>query len=311
MSSYYRIGAFSLMLLVVLRIAVGWHFFYEGYWKYTHENYSAEPFLNQAKGPFAWEFQGALPDPFGLKRLDVATMREAWEGHAAAVGAHYGFDDNQKAYAQRLVDEKVEDLEIYLLDDLGPQDVEKYVLEMNKWRTDSKQNTEQSISSWAEQHARKRDELRARAAPWLANVNNMNEDVRYRIMAVATPDQVKSRGGYSAPWSELDWINFLTTYGLLAIGGCLMLGLLTRFASLCGGLFLLSVIIAQPALPWIFPQPHPSAGHAFLVNKEFIEMLVLFFMATTRVGRWGGLDYFVHTLITRPLLGPKVNPDSK
>ncbi|MDA7978731.1 MAG: hypothetical protein MPJ50_08170 [Pirellulales bacterium] len=293
------------MLLVVLRIAVGWHFFYEGYWKYSHDNYSAESFLSQAKGPFAWQFQGAVPDLYGVKRLNIAAMRKSWEAFAADVGAHYGFEDQQRSFAQQLIDNKVGELEAYLAEEVGLQEVEKYVLEINKWRADSQDTTIQGIPDWAEQHAKHRDELRARSAAWLVAIDQMDDKIRYQVMAGATPEQVKSQGGFSAPRTELDWINSLTTYGLLAVGGCLILGLFTRLASLCGGLFLASIVLAQPALPWIFPQPHPSAGHAFLVNKEFIEMLALFFLATTRVGRWGGLDYFVHTLVTGPLFGSK------
>lgn len=293
------------MLLVVLRIAVGWHFFYEGYWKYTHASYSAEPFLQQAKGPLADQFHMSVPDQYGSQRLSVPEMTKAWKAYAQDVSTHYGFTEQQQADADRLVELKAKELDLYLNNELDPVELQKYQSEIHQWREERDDPSVQGIPTFAKKHAEKRTELRRTAGPWLARVDGFDENLRYSVLALATPDQVRDEGGYSAPWREIDWINFLTTYGLLAIGGCLILGLFTRFASLCGALFLLTITLSQPALPWIFPQPPPSAGHAFLVNKEFIEMLLLFFLATTRVGRWGGLDFFVHSLVTRPLFSRK------
>ncbi len=313
MSSYLRLGAISVMMLVVLRIAVGWHFFYEGCWKYTHASYSAEAFLQQAKGPLAGQFQISIPDQYGAQRLDAELMKEAWQAFANEVAAHYGYTEQQQADANRLVDAVSEQHRRYLAgelyenpsDELDPLDVEKYLSDIKRWHDARKDPGVQGIPTFAKKHADERAALRRTAAPWLARVDKLDENLRYSVMALATPEQVSDQGGYSPPWREIDWVNFLTTYGLLAIGGCLMLGLFTRFASLCGAVFLLMVTLAQPALPWVFPQPHPSAGHALLINKEFIEMLLLFFLATTRVGRWGGLDFFVYTFVTRRLFGPK------
>ena len=66
------------------------------------------------------------------------------------------------------------------------------------------------------------------------------------------------------------------------IGALLILGLFTRFASLAGGLFLLSVIISQP--PWI-PGTQPTAYQA-------IEMFAMLAIFATCAGRYGGLDFF-------------------
>jgi hypothetical protein len=64
-------------------------------------------------------------------------------------------------------------------------------------------------------------------------------------------------------------------------------------------------VLAQPDWPGLFPVPHPAVGHSLFVNKEFVEMMALFALATTRVGRWGGLDFFIHYLFVRPLFGKR------
>jgi uncharacterized membrane protein YphA (DoxX/SURF4 family) len=78
-----------------------------------------------------------------------------------------------------------------------------------------------------------------------------------------------------------------------------MLGLFTRPAALAGGCFMLSVVLTQPAWPTVYPPDPPVVGHALLVNKDFVEMIALFALAATAVGRWGGLDYFVENYLLR------------
>ena len=36
-----------------------------------------------------------------------------------------------------------------------------------------------------------------------------------------------------------------------------------------------------------------SEGHYLIVNKNLIEFLALMMFATSRIGRWGGLDAYV------------------
>ena len=72
------------MLLVALRLTIGWHFFYEGVWKITNsDEFSATPFLTMSKGPFAPLFYAMVPDLDGRVRLatgPVADEKKAEEG---------------------------------------------------------------------------------------------------------------------------------------------------------------------------------------------------------------------------------------
>jgi uncharacterized membrane protein YphA (DoxX/SURF4 family) len=73
------------------------------------------------------------------------------------------------------------------------------------------------------------------------------------------------------------------TYGILGIGACLILGLFTRLACLLGAAFLFSVVLTQPF--WI-----SDAQPTF---NQWVELIALLTLATTNVGKWGGLDFFV------------------
>ena len=110
-------------------------------------------------------------------------------------------------------------------------------------------------------------------------------------------DQQKERGQPTANWNPFRWermeqINFAVTFGLTAIGVCLMLGFCTPLAALGGAAFMCFVVMTQPALSRRLSARQPIVGHALLVNKDFVEMLALLVVAATGAGRWAGLDYF-------------------
>ena len=59
-------------MLVLLRIALGWHFLYEGVWKLNHHDAflaETEGFLSVARGPAAGFFNQIVPDVDGRERL--------------------------------------------------------------------------------------------------------------------------------------------------------------------------------------------------------------------------------------------------
>jgi len=119
------------------------------------------------------------------------------------------------------------------------------------------------------------------------------ETVKLPEFVVAT-DQLPF--GLNLPFIGRSWtkfLNFAVTWALTLIGLCLILGFCTRLAAIGGGCFLISVLMTQPPWPTIFPAVHPEVGHALIVDKNFVEMVAIFMLATLPVGRWGGLDYFV------------------
>jgi uncharacterized membrane protein YphA (DoxX/SURF4 family) len=77
------LGTFAVISLVLLRLAVGWHFFREGAQKVQYDRhdgelrmvFSSEGFLTQAKGPLAKWFHAQAPDDHGYREL-LAVPRE-------------------------------------------------------------------------------------------------------------------------------------------------------------------------------------------------------------------------------------------
>jgi uncharacterized membrane protein YphA (DoxX/SURF4 family) len=70
------------------------------------------------------------------------------------------------------------------------------------------------------------------------------------------------------------------------IGGCLVVGFLSRFAAISAGLFLLTVIASQP--PWI-------AGYSS-IGYQVVMLIGCLLLAVTPSGRWCGIDYFLPTI---------------
>jgi uncharacterized membrane protein YphA (DoxX/SURF4 family) len=101
-------------------------------------------------------------------------------------------------------------------------------------------------------------------------------------------------------WTRIEQLAFLLTWALFGIGLCLMLGLFTRPAALAGAGFMLFVVMSQPSYPGVYPLDPPQLGHALLVNKDFVEMVALLVIASTCLGRWTGLDFFIHKYLVKP-----------
>ncbi len=101
-------------------------------------------------------------------------------------------------------------------------------------------------------------------------------------------------------WKPIEQLAFLLTWALFLIGLCLMLGLFTRPAALAGAGFMLFVVMSQPSYPFVYPPDPAQLGHALLVNKDFVEMIALLVIASTSLGRWTGLDFFIHRFLVQP-----------
>lgn len=93
-------------------------------------------------------------------------------------------------------------------------------------------------------------------------------------------------------WSSLDWNDALVAYGLTAVGALLIVGLLTRTACVLGACFLLGFYVAAPALLGA-PEALRGEGYPF-INKNLVEAMALLALATTRSGRWAGLDAILY-----------------
>jgi uncharacterized membrane protein YphA (DoxX/SURF4 family) len=87
----------------------------------------------------------------------------------------------------------------------------------------------------------------------------------------------------------LDWSDKVVAWGLTASGIGLLLGCFTRLSCLAGACLLLLFFISLPPLPGLPDNPMAEGKYLF-VNKNLVEALALLALATTRSGRWFGVD---------------------
>lgn len=92
--------------------------------------------------------------------------------------------------------------------------------------------------------------------------------------------------------SALAVADFLNAWGLVLIGVGLMLGCLTRIATITGiVLLLLYYIAAPPFVGYVYSMP--AEGSYLIVNKVLIEAAALFVLLAFPTGRIVGLDRLI------------------
>ena len=81
----YRLICCAIVMIVLLRVGIGWHFLYEAVVKFDPaKNFSSEGFLGVAKGPTAELYYWMLADYDGIQRLEIG---EVESGRLNAEGA--------------------------------------------------------------------------------------------------------------------------------------------------------------------------------------------------------------------------------
>ena len=92
--------------------------------------------------------------------------------------------------------------------------------------------------------------------------------------------------------SVLNTVDFLNTWGLIAIGLGLILGLFTRLAAISGAILLLVYYVMNPPLIGL-EYSVPVEGNYLIVSKTLIEAVALFALAIFPSSSIVGLDVFV------------------
>lgn len=315
---------------MLLRLTIGWHFCYQGLVKLEDPQFSAAPFLSQAKGPLGDIYRSLLDDWDGRRRL-AKDSRPQWlkrfDDYLVKFKQRYQPSAEQTAAAEQMAKARQAQTELFLKE--NEEDLDSYLHELDRLAAgkesptpaanaavpppaDEQDKLPQPSKTWSFppfQQKRvwdKQTELQGQLKGWLKELDGYFAAFQQDLDGLLDDDQRARVGGPEAlagPPTQIEQVDKIVSYGVTAIGVCLLAGLFTRLASFTGALFLLSIVLAQPDWPGLFPAPHPSVGHSLFVNKECVEMMAMFALATTRVGRWGGLDFFIHYCFVRPLFG--------
>jgi thiosulfate dehydrogenase [quinone] large subunit len=94
----------------------------------------------------------------------------------------------------------------------------------------------------------------------------------------------------------LSAVNFLNTWGLIAIGAGLILGLFTRTAAISGAILLFIYYLNSAPIVGL-EYTLPTEGSYLVINKTLIESVALVALAVFPSGSFAGLDMLVSGFI--------------
>ena len=108
MNDTQRITLGATVLIVVLRISIGWQLLYEGLWKIdtlsTPKPWSSAGYLKNSQGPLRGVFRSMTGDPDDVSWLDYDTVNQRWTDWYGRFHAHYMLSDGQIRSVNRLFD---------------------------------------------------------------------------------------------------------------------------------------------------------------------------------------------------------------
>jgi uncharacterized membrane protein YphA (DoxX/SURF4 family) len=340
-------NTFTRIFLVLLRLAIGWLFLFEGVEKVHSVNlgptvsnkpWTSAGYLAQSSGPassfFHWQ-AGGDADEKALERFSVApavvgedpakappprtraspALKQDWEDYLARFADHYKLSDEQRAAARSKLDEGLDRAVVWLTDNTNKEARERNATfpgaaytpretpadRVRAYRDKVAQYRhvqDEALPAFGEDvYKAKLRAVKADAAKMRADLlSDLEAPMKKALEGVLTEDQKKMPALGAAPATPvLAWTDRLVSYGLVAVGAGLLLGLFTRLSCVGGAIFLVMLYLAIPAFPWS-PENLRAEGHYLFVNKNLIVALALLALATTRSGMWFGLDGLVQFL---------------
>ncbi len=287
--------------MVLLRLVIGWHLLYEGLYKLdtynTNQPWSAWQFLAQAEGPLGQPFRNlVLQEPADVA-YDQEVIGDQWLTLLERFNTYYRVTPDQRDSAAgelRFVEDRLKG-EFFEDPDLRQA--------LQQYRDDSSKPVRLLTTSEQQRLVENRRLLDAK-------LMELRGNYQYQLLGLLTPAQ-RAHGDWMVNSGWIGWINRLVIWGLIASGGCLLIGLFSRFSAVVAALMLLLFYFAMPPLPGLTGTAVGSS-HYLYINNNMIEAIALLMLATTNSGRWLGLDAVVSPVLAitgRSLRGKQPSAD--
>ncbi len=197
MSKYYP-GFLAAFFIVLLRMAIGWHFLHEGFEKVKSteggkEPFSAEIYLRNANGPFGSYFRHMIPDVDSLEQLDPNRLKDEWTADVSRISRHFGFDSEQQKQAQTILDQNLQEATYWFNEPANAEKLKKY--EHDVRRVEQTDGNPESLSYQKERANDARRGLEADRRSLIAPLVERQKALRDAIAKkVATPDTTELGG---------------------------------------------------------------------------------------------------------------------
>ncbi len=292
-----RNSLLALVALAFLRIVVGLHFFLEGMNHLRDPEWSSAGFRKAAVGPLADRYRADLPQTGDwsatLGAADRRPTAEAiaaweksvtagWQRRLAERATAVPLDPEARKTAEAAAETAGTELATWLRG--IREDLEEYRLEVVRLADKASRPVAAEVPFERDRVAKKRRELDRQAAGWMAEAAAIGT----RLEAAwdePLPPAERRRVADATPPTALWKADRFVSWSLVTIGGCLVVGLLTKFNAVGGICFLASVVASQPF--WV-----PGAQATY---DQWVEIAALFVIAALPTGGWSGLDYFLRS----------------
>jgi uncharacterized membrane protein YphA (DoxX/SURF4 family) len=313
------------IFLVLLRLAIGWHCFVEGMDKLHNPAWSSEAYLREAIGPLVPAYRWLAGDRL-LDRLvmvdnehEPAGLAADYDAYTEAFVAHHGLDEKQTDRAHDIArqgkskaitwitatTETVTKIAQYPPPLKVDWTVSERLEEYDRLRAKVSE-VEAKLPTSDKDFLKRYTDAKANANKWRGDLKKSYDaqfaGFKKSLVDVLSAEQKKDATPVPEPvvlpvtqWSMLDWSDRAVAWGLVVVGGGLMLGLFARLCSGAGALLVLSFFLAMPPLPG-WPESPRLEGHYLFINKTLIEVLALGALAFLPTGRWAGIDALLHLL---------------
>lgn len=326
---------YTSIALVLLRLAIGWHFLFEGFHKLhslnTPKPFSSEIYFRESAGPLGKTMRSYLADPDQslLTQLNENSLAGEMDNYYSRIKESMDLTPEQgKQVEAALEKQKAKTLEWFKS---GKKEIE---FSSPDGLAAGTLKTEYTIPKWVEYYREKLAEVekvrgenrgwalgkdldKARLAALKSEIVKtrrvLQEELETQKSALAneiqknlTADQknkaITEKAKNPGP---IYWIDRMTIWGITAIGAGLFLGAFTRLAAWGGIVFLAMTYFTVPPFPWL-PVPPINEGNYVFINKNVVEMLAMAVIATTNTGKIVGLDGLIAHFF--PCCGKPTNP---
>lgn len=287
----------TLLMLVILRTVIGWHFLYEGATKIDSHRTGLKPwssrgYLMSSTGPFADEFKSiATPDPFGLELVTPSAIKAGWVEEDGRFADHYSLDAEQARVSSASMEEAIVALDAYFEQEETRQKVMEFRDGVRRWEELA---AEDPLTHRKNEMDLLRSEMIDLRNEITAPVSEIEKRYRDHVRSLLTAEQ-EIEGPVPAPVTTLVVVDWLNMIGITTVGLFLMLGLFSRISALGAAGFLLVFYLAMPPWPGL-PAAPIAEGSYMIVNKNLVELVACLVLATVPTGKWLGLDAVVTKL---------------
>jgi uncharacterized membrane protein YphA (DoxX/SURF4 family) len=236
------------------------------------ERFTAQPYLQSSAGPFRPAFRTLVRD------IDGLDVNAAMDRRAEQIASHYGFTAEQRTKLAQARDQ----VKAQFAATWSAPDVQARLADYRLMRSRVGALSDAGAPFQRERVAEDRKKLDQIAGDLLALANEPGDELAVQAFSIATVAQMSAGPAPRVP-ATADWVDGVIKWGLTAIGGCLLLGLFTRYAAIAAAAQLALFYFASP--PWPGLPASSLGGHYLFVDRNLIELIAAGVVAVSASGK--------------------------